>query len=149
MDTLSEIRINNVTLSDLGNNPNTFPEEVICAGLDVIKDIKLKLREIEQNMTANLINRMREDNATKIRFINPRGEERTLTLKNASPKLNGDIKDPEVFIRNSGFIPEALGEYKFVPFSWGKIKELRKQGGNIQLVCDELYKAGQPSIEIK
>jgi len=42
-----------------------------------------------------------------------------------------------------------MGETVFVPHSWGKMKEIRKQGADVQLLIDELYVAGNPSIEIK
>ena len=138
-----------LTLHELGNNPNTYPEEVVAAGLDVIKNMEAQLREYKQNMTANMIARMNNDNATKLKFINTRGEERTLTLKKGSMKLNTDIKDYDKYIEKAGFVPEMLGKMIFQPFPWKEMKEIRKQGGELQVLVDELYKEGQPSLTVE
>ena len=138
-----------LTLAELGNNPNTYPEEVVAAGFDVIKDIEAQLRIYKQNMTANMIHRMNNDNATKLKFINTRGEERTLTLKKGSMKLNTDIKDYDKYIEKAGFVPEMLGRMIFQPFPWKEMKEIRKQGGELQVLVDEIYKEGQPSLTIE
>ena len=138
-----------LTLTELGNNPNNYPEEVVAAGFDVIKDIEAQLRIYKQNMTANMIHRMNKDNATKLKFINTRGEERTLTLKKGSMKLNTDIKDYDKYIEKAGFVPEMLGKMIFQPFPWKEMKEIRKQGGELQVLIDEIYKEGQPSLTIE
>ena len=138
-----------LTLAELGNNPNTYPEEVVAAGFDVIKDIEAQLRIYKQNMTANMIHRMNNDNATKLKFINTRGEERTLTLKKGSMKLNTDIKDYDKYIEKAGFVPEMLGRMIFQPFPWKEMKEIRKQGGELQVLVDEIYKEGQPSLTVE
>ena len=138
-----------LTLAELGNNPNTYPEEVVAAGFDVIKELEAQLRIYKQNMTANMIHRMNKDNATKLKFINTRGEERTLTLKKGSMKLNTDIKDYDKYIEKAGFVPEMLGRMIFQPFPWKEMKEIRKQGGELQVLVDELYKEGQPSLTVE
>ena len=143
-----QIQIQNVTLAEIGTNPNTYPEEVVAAGFEVIKDMEAQLKFYKQNITANIISRMSHDNATKLKFINTRGEERTLTLKKGSMKLNPDIKDPALFITRAGFDPSMLGELVYQVHPWNKIKEIRKQGGDIQILCDELYKEGQPGLTI-
>ena len=63
-------------------------------------------------------------------------------------KINSSIKDIEEYIKKSGLAPEQIGEYKFTPFSWGKCKEIRKMGGSLQLVIDELYQEGTPSLTV-
>ena len=118
----------NLTLHELGNNPNTYPEE---------------------NMTANIIRRMDNDNATKLKFINTKGEEKTLTLKKGSMKLNKDIKDYDKYIEKAGYVPEMLGKMIFQPFPWKEMKEIRKQGGELQVLVDEIYKEGQPSLTVE
>lgn len=138
-----------LTLAELGNNPNTYPEEVVAAGFDVIKELEAQLRIYKQNMTANMIHRMNKDNATKLKFINTKGEERTLTLKKGSMKLNTDIKDYDKYIEKAGFVPEMLGKMIFQPFPWKEMKEIRKQGGELQVLVDEIYKEGQPSLTIE
>lgn len=149
MNDVTQITIQNVTLATIGSDPNTYPEEVVCAAMDTLIEMERVLRLYKQNMTANLIVRMRKDNATKIPFISTTGAERIATLKPGSKKLNPDIKDPEEFIRRNNFPPEQFGEYKFVPYGWSVIKEKRKLGGDVQLLCDELYVEGTPGIDIK
>ena len=138
-----------LSINDLLANLNTMPEEVIAAGLDVIKNIETKLKDHKQAMSANLIRRMEHDNATKLPFIGVDGKEKVLTLKKGAMKLNPAIKNYEDYISAAGFTPGMLGEYKFTPLGWKDIKEIRKQGGNVQLVCDEMYKEGQPSLVIE
>lgn len=149
MNDVTQITIQNVTLATIGSDPNTYPEEVVCAAMDTIIEMERVLRMYKQNMTANLIGRMRKDNATKIVFISTTGAERIATLKPGTKKLNPAIKDPEEFIRRGNFPPEQFGEYKFVPYGWSVIKEKRKLGGDVQLMCDELYVEGTPGIDIK
>ena len=138
-----------LTLHELGNNPNTYPEEVVAAGLDVIKNMEAQLREYKQNMTANMIHRMNNDNATKLKFINTKGEEKTLTLKKGSMKLNTNIKDYDKYIEKAGYVPEMLGKMIFQPFPWKEMKEIRKQGGELQVLIDEIYKEGQQSLTVE
>ncbi len=139
----------NLTLNEVGLNPNAYPEEVAAAGFDVVKEIEAQLKIYKQNIGASLMNRMNNDNATKLLFVDVKGNQKTLTLKKGSMKLNSSIKNYEEYIKKSGYMPEMLGEYLFEPFSWGKIKEIRKQGGELQVLCDEIYQEGNPSIEIK
>ena len=138
-----------LTLIDIARNPDSFPEEVIGAGLDVLKEFKAQIRDFEQTMTANIIRRMQTENATKLPFIGVDGREKILTVKKGAMKLNPAIKNWEDYITQAGFTPDMLGEYKFSPLGWKDIKEIRKQGGNIQLLCDEMYREGQPSIVIE
>ena len=139
----------NLTIADIGSNPGAYPEEVLAAGFDVIKNIESQLRNYKQNITGNMIHRMTEDNATKLPFIGVDGKEKILTLKKSAMKPNPAIKDPEMYIQMNGFAPSEFGEYKFTLCGWKDIKEKRKVGGNMQLLCDELYKEVQPSIIIE
>ena len=138
-----------LTLTELGTNPNTYPEEVVAAGLDVIQVMEAQLRFYKQNMTANMIHRMNNDNATKLKFVNTQGEEKTLTLKKGSMKLNKDIKDYDKYIEKAGYVPEMLGKMIFQPYPWKEMKEIRKQGGELQVLIDEIYKEGQPSLTVE
>ena len=140
--------IQNVTLQEIGTNPNTYPEEVVAAAFDTIKQFESVLKEYKQNISANMIARMNKDNATKIIFLDTKGNQRTLTLKKGSMKLNPDIKDYDKYIEKAGFIPESLGKMIFQPFPWKDMKEMRKQGGDIQVLIDEIYKEGTPSLTI-
>lgn len=140
--------IQNVTLQEIGTNPNTYPEEVVAAAFETIKQFESVLKEYKQNISANMIARMNKDNATKIIFLDTKGNQRTLTLKKGSMKLNPDIKDYDKYIEKAGFIPESLGKMIFQPFPWKDMKEMRKQGGDIQVLIDEIYKEGTPSLTI-
>jgi len=149
MDIIKQPVFDNVTILDVLNNPNNYPEETICKVIDLVSDMSRSLKEAKENLTGNLIRRMREDNATKRLFYNSLGVQKTATLKTTTPTLNKAIKNIEGFIKNAGFEPEQLGEYKFVPHGWSIMKEIRKQGGDIQVLCDELYPEGSPTLEIK
>lgn len=140
--------IQNVTLQEIGTNPNTYPEEVVAAAFDTIKQFESVLKEYKQNISANMIARMNKDNATKIIFLDTKGNQRTLTLKKGSMKLNPDIKDYDKYIEKAGFIPESLGKMIFQPFPWKEMKETHKQGGDIQVLIDEIYKEGTPSLTV-
>jgi len=87
------------------------------------------------------------ENATKIIFKDTHGEDHTLTLKSAPKKVNPNIKNVEQFVIDNGF-PNLI-ETKIVPISWSECKELRKQGGQIQTVIDQLYVEGVQTVEIK
>ena len=138
-----------LSINDILMNMDNFPEEVVAAGLDVLGNMEKQIRDKKQTMNANLIRRLQEENATKLPFIGVDGKEKVLTVKKGSMKLNPGIKNWEEFITQAGFTPDMLGEYKFSPLGWKDIKEIRKQGGNIQLLCDEMYREGQPSIVIE
>ena len=140
--------IQGMTVHEICTSPDNYPEEVVAAAFDALKDIKSQLREYETNISGNMIRRMREDNATKIPFINVKGEQKYLTLKKGAMKVNPTIKDIEAFIIKTGLAPKMLGEHKFVPHSWGKCKELRKMGGDLQVVIDEIYIEGAPSLTV-
>jgi hypothetical protein len=147
---LTQQQIDNLSLVDIANNPNNYPEEIICLSIDLISDLERQLKDAKRNITENIIVRMKKNNATKIPFADrTTGELKTLTLKTSTPKLNTAIKDYESYIKQNGFEPLDLGEVKFIPYGWSKIKEIRKQGGEIQVLCDELYQEGNPSVEIK
>jgi hypothetical protein len=141
------IVIGNLTLPEIANNPAGYPAEVKAASLEVIKLLKNQLREMEIAISSNVINEMILDNASKIPFINNKGESHTLTLKSAPKTLNKNIKDYEVFAIEAGF-PNLL-QTKVIPISWSDAKELRKVGGSIQEVIDRLYVEGNQTVEIK
>lgn len=138
-----------LTIDYIKANANNLPEEVVGAGLDVLKNIKAQIRDAELTMSASLIRRMREENATKLPFIGVDGKEKVLTVKKGAMKLNPAIKNWEDYITQAGFAPEMFGQYKFSPDPWNVAKEKRKVGGNTQLLCDEMYIEGQPSITIE
>jgi len=75
------IVIGNLTLPEIANDPGSYPAEVKAASLEVIKILKSQLREMEIAISSNVINEMILDNASKIPFINNKGEEHCLTLK--------------------------------------------------------------------
>jgi len=75
------------------------------------------------------------------------GQEKTLTLKSGTKKLNTSIKNYEDYLITSGF-PNLL-ETKVVPLQWSACKEIRKQGNEIQRVIDHLYVDSDNKIEIK
>jgi hypothetical protein len=138
---------NNLTLLDIANNPAAFQPEVKAAALSTLKQMKAQIREIEIAISGNVIQEMILENATKIMFKDTHGEDHTLTLKSAPKKVNPNIKNVEQFVIDNGF-PNLI-ETKIVPISWSECKELRKQGGQIQSVIDQLYVEGVQTVEIK
>lgn len=140
--------IDGMSVHEICTSPGNYPDEVVAAAFDALKEIKSLVRDYEVNLSGNMIRRMTEDNATKIPFVNVRGEKKFLTLKKGAMKLNPAIKDYEEYIKQAGLAPEMIGEYKFVPHNWGKCKETRKMGGDLQLVIDEIYIEGPPSITV-
>jgi hypothetical protein len=140
--------IQGMTVHEICVSPDNYPEEVVAAAFDALKEIKSQIREYETSISGNMIRRMREDNATKIPFINVKGEQKYLTLKKGAMKINPDIKNIEEYIQKAHLAPEQIGEYKFTPFAWGKCKELRKMGGDLQVVIDDIYIEGTPSLTV-
>ena len=138
---------NNLTLLDIANCPSNYQPEVKAAALDTIKQMKKQLRDIEIAISSNVIHEMTVDLATKILFVDTKGESHTLTLKSAGKKINPNIKSIEQFVTENGY--PNLVETEVVPLSWSKCKELRKQGGKIQEVIDHIYVDDKQSIEIK
>ena len=143
------VQVQGVTLRDMASNPTQYNDETLAAGIEVIKRIEAQTREMKAAISAVLIGKMQEDNATKLLFLDVDGAERTATLKTPPKEINKKIGDVSLFVEQNGFKPEMFGNYEYVPHKWSVIKELRKQGGNVQLVCDELYVDGKPSIDIK
>jgi hypothetical protein len=136
-----------ITLIDVAKNPNNYPAELKAYSLETIKMLKSQLREIEIAISSNVINELVIDHATKLLFIGMDGAEKTLTLKSAPKKVNPNIKNVEQFVIENGF-PNLI-ETKIVPISWSECKELRKQGGQIQTIIDQLYVEGVQTVEIK
>ncbi len=145
-----ETKVQGLTLVDIASNPNAVDEEVLGASLEVIQSMSKQLREFKGNIEANLINRMKQSNATKLMFIDAMGNERTATLKAGKVSQNKAIKKDELegFIKKSDFDPSQLGSYEFVLMPWKEAKEKRKLGDEIQVLIDELFKEGNPTISI-
>jgi len=136
-----------ITLFDIASNPNNYPSELKTYSLETIKLLKSQLRDIEIAISSNVINEMILENATKLLFVGMDGQEKTLTLKSGTKKLNTSIKNYEDYLITSGF-PNLL-ETKVVPLQWSACKEIRKQGNEIQRVIDHLYVDSDNKIEIK
>jgi len=140
--------IQGMSIQEICTRPDQYPDEVVAAAFDALKEIKSQIRDYEVNISGNMIRRMREDNATKIPFVGVDGERKFLTLKKGAMKVNPAIRNIEEYINQAGLTPEMIGDYKYTLFSWGKLKESRKMGGDLQLIIDEIYIEGTPSLTV-
>jgi hypothetical protein len=142
----------NFPFQEIISHPENYPQEMKAAVLDIIKYMEAQIKEAKTIVTGNIIEEMQKENATKILFKGIDGKEKVATLKMPSKKLSSKFKDSKVleeYIKKNGFTPEQLGSYEFVPFSWSKMKEIRKLGGEIQALIDELYvEEGKPTLTI-
>lgn len=137
--------LSGINLKDIIADPNT-PDEVCAAAVTVLDDMARQIREAKTLIAGRLTEHMTSENATKLKFRGPNGDDLVVTLKTGATKC--EAKDADERYRQYGFDPLEIGSYKFEP-SWSKAKEARKLGGDKQLIIDELFKAGKPSIEIK
>ena len=143
---LLNISIGADTLRAICDNPSAYPEEMISAAIVVVKDMASQIREARTHLEGVLIEKMKTENATKLKFIGVDGRDYTATMKAGS--MECDDKSADVTYQNEGFDPLEIGSYVFKP-SWSKAKEVRKLGGNKQLLIDEFFKPGKPSVDIK
>jgi hypothetical protein len=133
------------SLKDVMMHPQEFPDEILAAYIDVTMAMSAQLREAKIIIEANLLKRMETDNATKMNFKSIDGRELVATRKSGAMRC--EAKDVDGIMKAHGFQPTVIGNYEFKP-SWQKAKEVRKQGGDIQLVIDEIFKAQKESIFI-
>ena len=131
---------------DVIMNPAEYPDEVLAVAIDGMKDVSRQLYEARVRVENTLIDRMKRENATKLDFLGKGGQRFRLTLKSGSMTCTDKTAD-EIY-RGAGFDPLEIGEYVFKP-SWSKAKEARKFGGDKQIIIDDLFKAGNPSLDIK
>ena len=146
MNNLINVNIGPAELRDICVNPADYPEELLGAALTVVKDMQVQLREARVHVEGVLSERMQKENATKLPFRGADGKDYMATLKSGAVECK-DKAAADTYAA-AGFKPEEIGEYVFKP-SWAKAKEARKLGGEKQLLIDELFKPGAPSLDIK
>lgn len=133
------------TLQDVMMNPDKYPPEIIAAYADAVQAVSGQIREARTILEAHLLNKMVEDNATKLIFKSIDGRELIATKKSGQVKC--EKKNIDEIFKSAGFDPLTIGNYKFDP-SWTKAKEIRKLGGDLQKLIDELFIKGRDSITI-
>ena len=143
---LLNISIGPAELRAICENPSTYPEELLGAALNVVKDMQAQLREAKIHVEGVLLEKMQKENASKLPFIGVDGKNYMATVKSGAVECKD--KTADMAYQNAGFDPREIGEYIFKP-SWTKAKEARKLGGEKQLLIDELFRAGAPSLDIK
>lgn len=146
MNELLNVNIGPAQLRAICENPREYPEELLGAAILVVKDMDAQLREARALVEGVLLEKMRGENASKLQFRGLDGNEYRVTVK-SGPMECKDKNAADKFMA-AGFPAEEIGEFVFKP-SWSKAKEARKFGGEKQLIIDELFKAGAPSIDIK
>ncbi|MFA5423950.1 MAG: hypothetical protein WC374_08850 [Phycisphaerae bacterium] len=133
------------TLQDVAMNPDNYPEEIVAAYMDAVNMVNQQLREAKIQLEANILKRMTNDNATKMIFKSIDGCELVATRKKGAVKC--EARDADEVMKQHGFQPGMIGDYKFVP-SWSKAKEASKLGGDIQVLIDDMFKEQKESITI-
>ena len=138
-----ELQIKNDFL-DILENPDNYPEEVIAAGIDSIRSLVRQVYDAKRRLEKNLIDRMTEDEATKMCFIDAQGEAKEITLSKGA--MNAD-KALENAYRQAGFNCEEIGDYVFKP-SWLKSKKALKFGGNKKKIIETYFQEGPKTLKI-
>ncbi len=133
------------TLKDVIMRPDNYPVEIVAAYMDAILAVSAQIREARIILEAHLLNKMAVEGATKLLFKSIDGRAMIATRKNGPVKC--EIKNADEVIKDAGFDPLIIGNYKFDP-SWTKAKEIRKLGGDIQKIVDELFIKKNDTISI-
>jgi hypothetical protein len=140
-----ERNIQGLDIDDVICNPSAYEPEIVLAVIDSANDISRQAREVKMRLEADIISRMKKEDATKWMFIDVNGQERKATLKKGPVKC--EMKEADENYKMFGFDPIEIGEYVFKP-SWQKAKEARKFGGEKQKVIDGMFVEGKESIYI-
>ncbi len=133
-------------ISEIIKNPDNYDVELCGTVFDLIKDMSRQLYEAQKRIEGRILTEMEHDEATKLRYINVSGEEKTITVKEGS--LKEGTKDPEQVIKDNGYDPNQFGSYVFKLNSWSKLKEKRKLGGDLKALIDLLFTRGKKSLTI-
>ena len=152
MNVLEKIDVAGVDIKDVLKNIKNYLDnpEIISACLDVLSTMLKQVKEAKMLLEGNIIKKMESDNATKLNFIDTSGNSKNIVLSVQPPKCNLKSTGIEKKIKANGFDPCQLGQYEYKLMNWSVAKELRKQGGEIQILIDDLYvKSDKKSLKIK
>ena len=135
-------------LMEIIEHIDDYPIEVKAVALDVLREMSSQIKDKQNYVETKIIIEMQKDNATKEVFKGNDGVNKTLTLK--SGFMRPELKPDEVVSMwtKAGFDVNDIGTFEFKP-SWSKAKNQRKFGGDKQLVIDEIFKQGPPSLKIE
>jgi hypothetical protein len=145
MNALAEVKLSQETLKDIAERPGEYPIEMVGAALDVISEMSRQLYEAKTRLSGHILSDMVAENATKMQIVGQDGERKVITLKKGKMDME---RGAESKYAAAGFPLDEIGEYVFKP-SWTKAKEQRKLGGVKQLVIDEIFTEGKPSLTIE
>lgn len=134
------------TMLDVIEHPENYEVDVCAAAFGLLKDISRKVYDLQKNVEYRIIMDMEKDEATKLNYINAVGENKVITLKDGPMKQAVD--NAEEVIQEAGFDPKQFGDYMFKVMPWGKLKNMRKLGGEIKELIDKLYVRGKKTITI-
>jgi hypothetical protein len=132
-------------LRDIVDDPGAYEIEAVGAALDVLADMSRQLYDAKKRVEGHVLEYMKRENASKLVIMGQAGQKKIVTLKKGSMDME---KGGESKYAAAGFSPDEIGGYVFKP-SWSKAKEARKLGGDKQLVIDEIFTEGKPSLTIE
>ncbi len=139
-----EIIIQNDDLDNLAKNAKDLPEEVLGVSIEQLSQAISVLVEYKRTFEYNLIKKMEDDQATKMKFQNHSGAMKTATLVKGS--MNA-VKDAFDLYKQSGFDPGEIGDMVFKP-KWSKAKEAAKLGRAKSDIINKIFYEGKKFIKI-
>lgn len=146
---INDLKVNDsLSIMDVVNNPADYPADFCSAVLDVIKEMSSQLNDSRDKIKNRIIKEMREDDATKLHFRSNSGRSKVITKNPGKRDCKLKSDQVEQTIEDKGFDPHQLGSYEYKLKSWSKLKEVRKQGGDIKDLIDSLYVQGDDWLKI-
>jgi len=134
------------TIWDAIENPEKHEIEVCSTSLDILKDVSKHLYGLQKNIEARIMDEMEKEEATKLNFLNTKGDRKVLTLK-PGPMKQG-VENAEDVIKEEGFDPNEFGSYVYKLTSWSEMKEMQKLGGEVKNLVEKLYVRGKKTLTI-
>lgn len=141
-----QLTIADISIEDIVKHPDNYPDELIGVSIDALKRIKKDIYEAMLILENHLVNKMTEDEATKMMFKDIDGNPQIITIK--AGKTECKEKNADLIYKKAGFDPLEIGTFKFKP-SWSKAKEARKFGGYKKEIIDQLFVEGKRGLNFK
>lgn len=135
-------KINNIFESDIKSiimNPHEFEIEICGTAYDVLSEMIAQLKSMQIAMKSRIINEMETEEATKLHYLNTDGEQKTITLKNPTPKCDLKIEEIKKIIEENNFDISQFGSMEYKLCSWSDAKKMRKTGGTMKKIIDKLF----------
>lgn len=80
-----------------------------------------QLYEAQKRIEGRIVTEMEKDEATKMKYNDVKGEEKTITLKEGT--LKQAVKEPEAIIKENGF-EKKKNILVFMNFQWNRFEKL-------------------------